>query len=523
MYKQQGCQLKRAALLRPDLAFTFVNTGPLLSVHDGGLELIHSPRSGSVSSDVSLTVKFSATQAGTFSSDLVLDFGGMPYLVQTLRVDVADGKSFGALELLRKTTRRRDGHWDVNEDQVIVGGIQQYSVGDTELAKEYHIPDATDLCDSINHLGIVENRADLTIAVYKQLFHALLYLEELYRRENLVRFSTKCVQLTADTDAQIRGEWKATLSRPVPPKTAEIAYVRPKGGETTYAVRVMSVRENAVELDVAANADLALYIAQSNDITESDDSRSIDIDFQFKHSRTHMCHLHRAIDRLPDEVISAHLLGAVGHTQDRHHVTPKIPKTPMNADFADNARQKEAIRLVLSHSSPVPVIIHGPFGTGKTRLLNEAVRLLTMGSNRKVLVCTQSNHAADLYVKEFHQFKSDGLSDARIVRICFPWRKVNTVPSIVRTYCVYREEAREFVMPTAADLDKPGSLVVVTTLITASRLVEAHLRSGFFSHIIIDEAAQATEPETLTPLALASRDTVIVLAGDSRQVRIVTS
>ena len=42
---------------------------------------------------------------------------------------------------------------------------------------------------------------------------------------------------------------------------------------------------------------------------------------------------------------------------------------------------------------------------------------------------------------------------------------------------------------------------------------------GFFTHIFIDEAAQALECETLIPLGLADENTRIVLAGDHLQVR----
>lgn len=41
---------------------------------------------------------------------------------------------------------------------------------------------------------------------------------------------------------------------------------------------------------------------------------------------------------------------------------------------------------------------------------------------------------------------------------------------------------------------------------------------GFFTHILIDEAAQAMECEAVMPLSLANENTRIVLAGDHMQV-----
>ena len=41
---------------------------------------------------------------------------------------------------------------------------------------------------------------------------------------------------------------------------------------------------------------------------------------------------------------------------------------------------------------------------------------------------------------------------------------------------------------------------------------------GFFTHILIDEAAQCTECDVLLPLSLADKNTVIALAGDHMQL-----
>ena len=42
---------------------------------------------------------------------------------------------------------------------------------------------------------------------------------------------------------------------------------------------------------------------------------------------------------------------------------------------------------------------------------------------------------------------------------------------------------------------------------------------GFFTHILVDEAAQAREPELTAVLSLASEHTKLVFAGDHLQVR----
>ena len=43
-----------------------------------------------------------------------------------------------------------------------------------------------------------------------------------------------------------------------------------------------------------------------------------------------------------------------------------------------------------------------------------------------------------------------------------------------------------------------------------------------FTHIFIDEAAQLMEAEALIPLSLAGANSVVVLSGDDRQVRLLS-
>lgn len=67
--------------------------------------------------------------------------------------------------------------------------------------------------------------------------------------------------------------------------------------------------------------------------------------------------------------------------------------------------------------------------------------------------------------------------------------------------------------PTDQDLRDCG--LIVTTLATASSLTCLNLS---FTHIVIDEAAQALECEVLIPLSLATRRTHLILAGDQKQL-----
>lgn len=60
--------------------------------------------------------------------------------------------------------------------------------------------------------------------------------------------------------------------------------------------------------------------------------------------------------------------------------------------------------------------------------------------------------------------------------------------------------------------------IVVVTLSISMELASLELPKGYFTHIFLDEAAQAMECEAIMPLALAGETTRIVLAGDHMQM-----
>ena len=64
-----------------------------------------------------------------------------------------------------------------------------------------------------------------------------------------------------------------------------------------------------------------------------------------------------------------------------------------------NLNQREAISMILDPSPTPPIIICGPFGTGKTFTLSLAcMSILNQASYKKVLICTHTNSAADIHL-----------------------------------------------------------------------------------------------------------------------------
>jgi hypothetical protein len=80
-----------------------------------------------------------------------------------------------------------------------------------------------------------------------------------------------------------------------------------------------------------------------------------------------------------------------------------------------------------------PILLIGPFGTGKTYTLAQIIKQLLHQSEARILICTHSNSAADLYIKEYlHPWVEEGIEGARPLRVYYHKRWVATVNSVVQ-------------------------------------------------------------------------------------------
>jgi helicase MOV-10 len=178
-----------------------------------------------------------------------------------------------------------------------------------------------------------------------------------------------------------------------------------------------------------------------------------------------------------------------------------------------NSRQKQAVSFIAF--GPIlraPYILFGPAGTGKTTTLVEAIlQVVRMDDTAKVLVVTPSNSAADHVVEKLSpHFKPLGM-----FRLNALHRRSETVPAAVNPYC-HEQSTDWFSLPSMGALRDKS--VVVATCISAGMLYAVDI-GEHFTHVFVDEASQATEPETLIALAgITTQDCRFVLAGDPKQL-----
>ena len=85
-----------------------------------------------------------------------------------------------------------------------------------------------------------------------------------------------------------------------------------------------------------------------------------------------------------------------------------------------NDSQRKVIKRILAPEDvSSPLVVYGPFGTGKTFTLNQAIRELVTREGNRVLLCTHTNSAADIHVKLLHDYLTEhnGLKATKPLRI----------------------------------------------------------------------------------------------------------
>ncbi|XP_068603628.1 putative helicase mov-10-B.2 [Brachionichthys hirsutus] len=179
-----------------------------------------------------------------------------------------------------------------------------------------------------------------------------------------------------------------------------------------------------------------------------------------------------------------------------------------------NEEQYQAVQHIIAGSSkPAPYLVFGPPGTGKTVTLVEAIKQIEKSqASCRILACAPSNSAADLLCDKI----LDHVDEHNVFRMYACSRSPNDVPNRLKACSNLFGDC--YVYPSKENLMQKR--IIVTTLITAGRLVTGGIPEGHFTHIFVDEAGHAVETECLVPLAglLHPDSGQLVLAGDPQQL-----
>uniref|UniRef100_A0A7I4XRU7 Helicase ATP-binding domain-containing protein n=1 Tax=Haemonchus contortus TaxID=6289 RepID=A0A7I4XRU7_HAECO len=216
---------------------------------------------------------------------------------------------------------------------------------------------------------------------------------------------------------------------------------------------------------------------------------------------------------------------------------PSIHNDRMIADLSDelNESQRRAVSAALNKKRPF-VTIQGPPGTGKTRVVAEIVRQL-IRRRMKTLVCAPSNVATDKVMSEvirlldseqlenidpddlMHDMVSDAetieeaiTSNDKYPELCDMFDKMNG-PIDEQDRGNMKKEANKLKWKIIKESYK-RRLAIFCTLTSSAiqRLAQVNWHPDV---IIIDEAAQASEPVAWAAVVQAKR---CILAGDHAQL-----
>ncbi|KAF9553859.1 P-loop containing nucleoside triphosphate hydrolase protein [Agrocybe pediades] len=190
------------------------------------------------------------------------------------------------------------------------------------------------------------------------------------------------------------------------------------------------------------------------------------------------------------------------------------------ADPGLNAEQRVAVSAVALYQSPTPHLISGPPGTGKTRTVVESVlQIFRTQPEACILLCAPSNPATDTLALRLQKH----LLQREMLRLNDPNRTFAEVPDILRPYCFVEND--EFSIPPWKELMRYR--VIVCSCLDAGILARAHCTNAklmaleediasslhphrtrnyvaqpHWTHLLIDEAAQGSEPELLIPISV---------------------
>ena len=225
---------------------------------------------------------------------------------------------------------------------------------------------------------------------------------------------------------------------------------------------------------------------------------------QFRLKYSYFTNLHKATDYLPNEI--ARKLTAEETGRD-NPFNVEIPSKEFNfpQQFQLDDVQLSSFHKLLECSPTIPFIIAGPFGTGKTRVIAaSAFWLLLRDKKSRILIATHHRHTADEYIKTY--FTEDLLKNT-----------LGRIPAVrlLGNHAPMKDIHCNLVKKTwMVENGLHTYRLIITTFITSMRM----RNPGQFTHIFIDEGAQAREPESVAAFRFASPRTKIVIAGDHRQV-----
>ena len=213
---------------------------------------------------------------------------------------------------------------------------------------------------------------------------------------------------------------------------------------------------------------------------------------------------------------------------------PKLKEENIKLNEAQETAIKNALMFHLSE-------VIGPPGSGKTLLLVNLVYnvLQKKASSEKILICAPTNKAIDNIIILLKKFEFE-----KFVRVLSPAKelsedldtsnsvhklalgRINANPKKYKDLKQLIEKKEQNCILSDSDYKKykkhmediEGEIIEEADIVlsTINNSADERLKNYYFSYVLIDEAAQALEAETLLPLIHQAQ--MVVLIGDDKQL-----
>lgn len=376
------------------------------------------------------------------------------------------------------------------------------------------------------------NTLQLTPQMYATFWQALLYAEEYQLLEEVRKFDRKNITIGRTHDNFLLEVPGLAEKRPSVLRGDPVKLLKPNAdpSDRVYMGITHDVREREVELNFGTEFN-SLWRPNSR------------WDVRFSLDRTQLRRMHDAVKRVGMELTN-------DESEWMQRLFPERPPGERRDENLDrivrqteqelqvfgnpaiqaNNDQRRAVALVLSgvHGA-VPFVLFGPPGTGKTSTMIECIfQLLKHPSQEnkhvRILATAPSNAAADLILQKLATY----FDENEMIRLNATRRIVDLIdPNNLGRYC----RAHESLLPgepkwIIPPLNKLKNFkVIVSTCAGAAILFGIGGQKLGFTHVFIDEAGQALEPEAILVLQLLRQSDNVnepsgraILCGDPYQL-----
>lgn len=390
---------------------------------------------------------------------------------------------------------------DVNHDGYLPGvriEVDRNKFTDFRLPG-YDVPRRTYQAIIRNDIELLELPQNLCSTNYIEYFQKLLWVEEAHQSTEMRRYDLYKVLLSKfDSDKYLLVVPNLAEGRPSLMRNDRLL-LRNSMLTSFYEGFIHDVRDK--DIIVKLNRGLPDHYIEG-----------IKFDVSFEASRLTYRRCHHAIRKFIYTNYYLSQLFPDPKFMEYNHKTPKfeLEEDTRYINNQLNNFQKKAVKNILKNVfRPMPYILFGPPGTGKTVTLIEAILQVYKRNPRAlILACGNSNTSADVLAEKL--MLSKVVPPEHLVRITAYYRTLNQllIPRCIRDITKVFDDIVD---------DWYQYRIVITTCVNAATLWSLG-DNRIFDFVFIDEAGHAQEPEAMIALDFMKKDAGVVISGDPFQL-----